>query len=309
MKALITNKFDLPQPVVDALSHDDYSRGESQRSITQLIDAPRYRILKKEHEHEITYDASELIWIAMGKTLHKMFENFGGGKWRPEQRLFAKVLGWVVSGQVDVQEVDDRPRLVVLYDYKMTSVWSVIFGKEAYDNQLNCYAALARENGLTVDGLKIVFILRDWKQGELIRGKSKNYPKSPILVQDANMWSAKEAADYLEERVRLHQEAEFSRLTGEDLPLCSDEERWVQKTQWAVKKPKNKTAKKVCYSYKDAEKYIKTNKLEGFEIIERPGQPNRCAMGYCPVAQWCEQWAEEKALLGIKDDRSDEPTE
>ena len=57
----LTNKYGLPQPVVTALTRSEYSRGESNRSITQLIDAPRVRILKQEHQEELTEDVSEKL--------------------------------------------------------------------------------------------------------------------------------------------------------------------------------------------------------------------------------------------------------
>ena len=43
----VTNKFNLPQPVVTALTQDNYDSGGSHRSITQLIDSPRVSILRK----------------------------------------------------------------------------------------------------------------------------------------------------------------------------------------------------------------------------------------------------------------------
>lgn len=37
----LTNRFGLPDPVVRALTRNEYSKGHSNRSITQLIDSPR----------------------------------------------------------------------------------------------------------------------------------------------------------------------------------------------------------------------------------------------------------------------------
>ena len=42
----ITNKFNLPDFVVDVLTTSDYTRGKSHVSVTQLIDSPRIRILQ-----------------------------------------------------------------------------------------------------------------------------------------------------------------------------------------------------------------------------------------------------------------------
>ena len=54
----ITNLTNLPDPVVKALSKDNYSRGESQISVTTLIDCPRVRLLREEHDDEISEDVS-----------------------------------------------------------------------------------------------------------------------------------------------------------------------------------------------------------------------------------------------------------
>ena len=52
----ITNKHNLPELVVNALTFDTYSRGESDISITQLIDSPRISLLERQHSDEIEQD-------------------------------------------------------------------------------------------------------------------------------------------------------------------------------------------------------------------------------------------------------------
>ena len=47
-----TNVTNLPQPIFKALTHSDYTKGHSNRSVTQLIDSPRVRILRKEHDDD-----------------------------------------------------------------------------------------------------------------------------------------------------------------------------------------------------------------------------------------------------------------
>ena len=49
----ITNDHNLPSLIVDALTTDTYSKGNSNRSVTQLIDAPRIGVLFTEHEDSI----------------------------------------------------------------------------------------------------------------------------------------------------------------------------------------------------------------------------------------------------------------
>ena len=58
---IITNQTNLPEPVFLSLTHSDYSKGDSNRSVTQLIDSPRVRILRKEHESQLTEDAADMV--------------------------------------------------------------------------------------------------------------------------------------------------------------------------------------------------------------------------------------------------------
>ena len=290
-----------------ALTADDYSRGESNRSVTQLIDSPRARILRSDYSNIVTVDASELVWIALGKAIHTMFEKYATGKYLPEERLFAEVDGWTVSGAIDIQYTEGKKKagkpLVKLADYKSTSVWSVIFGGNKWAEQLNFYAWLAEQaKDVLVDKLTIIVILKDWKQGDLEK-RGSDYPQAPILEIDVPLWSQDERDRYVRERVRIHQDAEFQRLTGGVLPFCTDEERWKNPSEFAVKKPANKRAMKVFSGSEEAWDYIAKqvanpkNKIKqgDLTIEERPSIPTRCAKLYCKIAPWCDQYQAELA--------------
>ena len=69
-----TNVTNLPQPIFKALTHSGYTRGHSNRSVTQLIDSPRVRILRKEHDDDITEDVSDMGWCVLGRSVNKLFE-------------------------------------------------------------------------------------------------------------------------------------------------------------------------------------------------------------------------------------------
>ena len=163
----LTNKHSLPQPVVDALTRDTYSRGESNRSITQLIDSPRIRILRAEHQDEMSEDASEKVWSILGTAVHKIFEESTGKDQISEERLFTEHSNWTISGAIDLQETESDGSVTVS-DYKCTSVWSVIFGKQEWVHQLNAYAWLVRHvKKVPVRKCRIIAVLRDWKLSEL----------------------------------------------------------------------------------------------------------------------------------------------
>ena len=166
----LTNKHNLPKPVVDSLTKNNYSRGSSNRSITQLIDSPRIRILRAEHDAEMTEDASDKVWSVLGTAVHNMFEDAVSEKEHiSEERLFIEQDGWEISGAIDLQETESDGSVIVS-DYKCTSVWSVMYGKAEWANQLNAYAWLVRHvKKVPVSSCQIVAVLRDWKLSELQR--------------------------------------------------------------------------------------------------------------------------------------------
>jgi len=286
----LTNKFGLPDPVVKALTRTEYTKGESNRSITQLIDSPRVRILRQENWDKMEEDVSEKMWAVLGSAAHKVFEDAGDSRHVTEERLFAEIDGWIISGAIDVQRFNDDGSVTVI-DYKTTSVWSVILGKKEWEYQLNCYAYLVRHaKSLPVKSLKVIAILRDWRSRDA--ETKADYPKSPIVEIDVRLWSDEEQEAYLHGRVALHQKAEFDRLTGSELPECSLEERWEKPSVWAVKKTGNKRAIKLYDSEEDA----KSNLEKGQEIEFRQGESGRCANNWCRVNAWCSQY--QKILDG-----------
>ncbi len=284
----ITNETGLPETVFLALTRNDYTRGKSDRSVTQLIDAPRAQILRAEQEDNITEDASDMLWSVLGTAVHKMFEDQDIDNHIMEQRLYAEVDNWVISGAIDVQRHESDGSVGVL-DYKCTSVWSVINGpKPEWEKQLNMYAWLVHEcKDLAVSKLSAIVILRDWQRKKAEFDSS--YPQAPIVVVDVPLWSLWDQDAYVKERVRIHQHAGFERLTGGELPPCTDEERWRRKDVIAVKKKGGKKAVKLFADMDKAKAYVK----EGQEIEVRKGEFVRCADNWCRVADYCDQWKRE----------------
>jgi hypothetical protein len=288
-----TNFTNLPEPIVKALTYDDYSKGESNRSITQLIDSPRVRILRSEHKDEISEDVSDMAWSVLGRAVHKIFED-ATVDGTPEERLFLEREGWVISGAIDLQS-DEADGTTTLRDYKCTSVWSVIYDKPEWHTQLNAYAWLARHaKGAKIGKLEIVTVLRDWSKKKYQTSGGKDYPMAPIVVVSVPLWTNAQQDNYMEERIRIHQEAEFLRLTGQPLPPCLDAERWMKPTKYAVKKIANKNALRVFDSMEEAEDYMKKKELDDKHGIEiRQGEPTRCVDDWCRVASVCSQFQSE----------------
>ena len=283
----LTNRFELPDVVVDALTQNSYDKGESTRSVTQLIDSPRIGILQQEHDDEIEQDVVDFLWARFGTAMHQMFEHATtGDQYLTEQRFFVDHMDWGISGAPDVLET--TPDGLVISDYKVTPKWPVIFGKPEWHNQLNAYGWLLRHaKNAQVSRLEIVAIIRDWQRREA--ENDSNYPQAPIQIINIPVWPDEQQDAYMDGRIKLHQAAAFAHLTKQDLPPCSDEERWRKPTKWAVKKGKNKRAVRVFSSQDEADEFLE-KKEAGHHIEERRGECTRCEQNWCRVNEWCDQF-------------------
>jgi hypothetical protein len=298
----ITNNFGMPQPFVDFAINDKYSKGKADISVTTLIDSPKIRLMKEKHDHEIEVDAVDMVWALFGTAVHSVLENSKQSEdIITEERLYSTISGWVLSGAVDRQEIEDNN--ITIVDYKVTSVWSVIYGKPEWENQLNCYAYLVNDKHAfsksKVTNLKICAILRDWNRRDAER--KPDYPQAPIVFVDIPLWDHEKSSKYIINRMALHQEAQILHDMHGDLGLCSDEDTWKKPDTWAVKKKGQKRALRVLDTEKDANEYIewhnKTDdayiKKTNLEIEFRGGEYTRCG-NYCSVADFCKQKKERE---------------
>lgn len=292
-----TNKHGLPQTLVNLTERDGYSKGAARISVTTLIGAPRVSILRQRHDDEIEVDVADGLWSLVGRAIHHVAEAGAGAEHISEERLFATVNGWVVSGGIDLQTIaDDGTRIIE--DYKFTSAWAVIHSeyKSDWEAQLNLYCWLARMNGIEVTGLRIVALIRDWRRHDVGRA---GYPSAPAQVINIPLWSFERQQAYVEERVHIHQTAAAAAEFGEDLPECTDEERWARGEKWAVMKVNNKKATKVFETESEADDWIKDQNVPSlFFKDHRPGEPLRCTGNFCHVAPFCEQYG--KYVLDLK---------
>ena len=290
-----TNKHGIPKEIIRAIENDQYTRGNSDISVTGLLQPPRIRLLERKHHDDIVLDYSDETWKILGQAVHAILEraNENYDDTITEQRLFADIEGWTVSGQTDSLAVHDK----VLKDYKVTSVWTVINalkeGKSDWEKQLNCYAYLYKHNtGETINQLNIIAIARDWNRRDS-RARGGDYPQSNIITLDIPLWSEQEQLQFFKDRVSFHRSSEFKHSMDGELPLCSDEDRWKREDTFRVVKKGRKRAIRVLPSLKEAEEFLGSNE-DGLSIEVSKGESIRCG-AYCNVAQFCNQYKEELA--------------
>ena len=288
----ITNKYGVPAPLLTLASKEYYSKGASQYSVTELLSSPQIRRLQERFHDQMEQDVSDMLWAMLGSALHVVMERGETPGYVSEERLFAEVGGTTISGQIDLQEVTAFG--VTIIDYKFTSSWAVMQEeKKEWVEQLNLYKWLVETvKGQKVVGLKICAFIRDFSRHDT----RENYPKAPITMVDIPVWDSAKTNAFVNSRLDAHQQSKVDRDFGDDLQPCTDEDRWMKETIYAVKKQGRKTAVRV---FKTMEEAVELAKEKDHYVETRPGEPVRCTGNYCGVADYCDQFKRWKAGFNV----------
>jgi len=287
---IITNKHGLPDTLMALATSDNYSKGDADYSVTEIISPARIARLRRKHYTQMTQDVSDMMWQLLGSALHVVAEKGQTEGYITEERLYAEIDGVILSGAIDIQKV--TPQGIEITDYKFTSAWSLRQDKFEWDAQQNIYAYLVRKvKKLPVTKVQICALVRDWSRREAAIKPS--YPQSPIVVIDLKMWTNEETEKYIRERLNAHRDSKVSADWNEELPPCDESERWSRDTQYAVKREGRKTAIRVLDSAEAAEAMA----LEEKGYVEvRKGESVRCTGNYCGVNEWCSQYQQSKEV-------------
>lgn len=295
----ITNQKKLPQTIVRALERDDYDAGDSDITVTQLINPPQLEVITREHQDEITEDAADMLWAFYGKAVHYVIEHAADANSIAEKRFFSRVNGWNLSGQVDLIENDNNKKS--LNDFKLTSIWTIkdalANGNAEWEAQLNVLDWLCYVNGMPIDELYIIAMARDWSEAE--RKRFDGYPKQITKIKIPR-WNIEDQDLYIRNAIEEHKDARGGRIRP-----CTDEERWMKPQKFALMRRGRQTALKLENSVDELLEYAHAHDLAGknsqggfvlkdkLYIDERPKEYARCAR-YCPAAPWCPQFRGDK---------------
>ena len=285
---MITNETNLPLAVYAAVANDDYTRGKSDISVTDLLAPPRMVTLKEQHGKELVEDVADMAARYIGTVVHNDLEKHKQTE-ESETRVFIDVAGWVVGGKPDHFD----PATGHLQDYKTIKATEFMYGlKEERTQQLNVYAEMLRLNGYDVSKLTAVVFIVDFSFPASER--DRRYPPRSIVEIPIEMWPRNRVQQFIRDRVAVHQAA---RVT---LPNCTDEERW-KRDDYAIKRDGTKNAIKLFRDAQliEAEEWgIEQGIAEmtdngviwvaGHSVEHRPGQPTRCRW-YCSAVAVCDQ--------------------
>lgn len=210
-----------------------------------------------------------------------------------ENRLYAELDGWVISGQPDIVSLPEAH----MDDYKVCSVWNHIYGvKEDWEIQQNIYKWLLWRNGYEIKSSMIQAIFRDYQKSKARWDPS--YPQSQWLQYEINLWPINEIEAYLAYRIELHKQSEGVE-DPDTLPICPASDRWSSEEKWAITKKDRKRAVKLVDSKSEAEGWIERNQKPGerLTIEHRPGEDRRCIGNYCEVADFCSHGKKVRAAV------------
>lgn len=299
----VTNNDGLPEPVFLAikrwLSRKRYLM-PIDISVTELVDSPQVRRLKKKFDKEVEIEASAYLNAAFGSSVHCFIERNGSQYHHPgagsvrgnelvrdlerfEQPMIYEFNERRIGGTPDYLNYDRGE----IWDWKTASVWALLDGpKEEWQKQLQVYLYLAQR---CIHGFKpgkrpinIYVWYKDWSRMKALAGNS--YPQKDwdtFAIAPAHPDTVEK---YIAERMELH----FAKEVGS----CTPEEKWERPKKFALMKKGRKSAVRLFDDAVVAMDMLANNPK--YYMVERPGERVRCE-SYCPVRGFCEQKAREDA--------------
>lgn len=251
--------------------------------IHKCCDKIRKYMIASQDNDEIDFSERERKFADTIHEIESCIENNSGDNDAiiSEERFYFTVGDYVISGKPDWYNQETG----WIEDYKVTSTYKIMKGDYSdWTYQLNCYAHILRSHGFEVKGLKINAILRDWKPSEAKR--NENYPKGRVAIIELPLMKPIDILLYMANRVKIHQEAK--ELPEDQLPECSEEDRWAKPATFAVMKNGSSRASKVFESEEEAQGFASSS--PEYYVQKRGGESLRCEE-YCKVKDFCKQYA------------------
>ena len=141
-----------------------------------------------------------------------------------------------------------------------------------------------------VKALKIVAIIRDWNRNDA--AKDKGYPQAPMIVLDIPLWTREMQEMFVDDCLTSHSNTAMAAAMDEELPDCTEEQRWYRQGVYALQSATGKSIKNEK-TIDAMNKYIADKKIDmtRFTIVKRPDRSTKC-QSFCKAAPWCKQYNE-----------------
>ena len=277
----ITNNLNLPTGLIKAVDTNKHNKDGS-ISATTLIQGVKQIILTQRHWDELTDDVSNRIWSLFGIAVHSLLETEGENDFT-EIEMAYKVEGINVTGRIDNYNMKDG----IVCDYKSTSVYKIKSQNfEDWYLQGMIYSWLLHKNNLPINKCCFIAMLKDHSKKEALR--NHDYPQCPVYLYQFDV-TAERIADienYILSKIKTYNF--YKNKADDEIPECTQHERWAKDPVFAVMKKGIKTAVKLFKDAVEATKLV--DSLGDNHYIEfRPGESIRCS-SYCLCASFCSYY-------------------
>lgn len=202
-----------------------------------------------------------------------------------EQRVSKEIDGYIIDGQYDF--VGEG----TLEDFKTTGTYGYV-KNNPHDDELkilqgSIYRWLNPEI-VTSDHMLIQYIFTDWSKLESIKQAKRGYPVSRIVAKKFILKSIIETESWIRQRLQLLKSLKHTKES--ELPLCTKEELWADKTIYSYYKNPAST-KRSTKNFNANEYHLANERLlkDGNVgiIREKKGKVKRC--NYCNCIDICSQ--------------------
>ena len=256
-----------PEPFRRWLFQDNHRSEKGGISCTQLISPLRAFVLQMQNNGG-TKSVNSRLLAAIGTATHKAIESTLSTDDRNELGIEQEVYMWLRVDEFTLSGTADLVCDGEIWDYKTTSVRKFKETPKEWVEQLNIYAYMYRRTmGKDVKKLQILIIARDFVQSKATY--QAEYPKMAFKVVDIPLWDDDKTDAFIRERIAKAKAV----LSGEKpLPLCTNEEMWVDDRPYAVMRTGQKNAIKLYASKEEANKHAEDLALKPFCVIAKGGK-------------------------------------
>lgn len=324
---------DLPLPLIEALTdaHVQYQvekmehmkdapEHDFELSVTTLTRAPREYQLFLRHHDEVTVDPLAECWFSLqGNIIHYILDKYA----KKNDRFIAETrIGKVIEvrgvrvyihGQLDLYDKQNKE----LTDWKYQSATAAMYEKPEYHAQLNILRWLAYNNPEFPHHIETLQNVKLFRQLDVTKMSMEGYPKENAQFDPIEKWSKKKVEKYITTRATMHLMARDA--LDDNLPECSDAERWIRDSYYKVytllKSSKEKRFRKTASfsgSYEECKEYIeqlgvvapepisdedqkrgiKEVVSDGVKLVCVKGKATRC-ISWCSISGFCNQFRKE----------------